>query len=163
MGLNIGYLTGLFGGTPVVPGTAAANQPVVLGASKDIATITSATITTMTGNTVGLHTGTFRVTRGSPVAAAGSIQGDAAALIEGFQAVSGADGTKGVILPTAVAGMIVIIKGTTSAVLKVYPATGAAINGVAANSAMSLASGLVPAIFIADSATQWYTIPLLPS
>jgi hypothetical protein len=130
MGLNIGYLTSLFGGTPVVPGTAAANQPVVLGASKDIATITSATITTMTGNTVGLHTGTWRVTRGSPVAAAGTNQGNAAALSEGFQAVSGADGTKGVILPTAVAGMIVIIKGTTAGVLKVYPATGGQINGV---------------------------------
>lgn len=105
----------------------------------------------------------FRIPVGADVAAAGSAQGDATALVEGFQVVTGADGTKGVILPTAVAGAIVIIKGTTSAVLKVYPATGAAINAVAANSAMSLASGVIPAIFIAKTATQWYTIPLLPS
>lgn len=97
------------------------------------------------------------------VAAAGSAQGDAAALIEGINVVSAADGTKGVILPTAVAGMIVIVKGTAAAVLKIYPATGAAINAVSANGAMSLASGAIPAILVATSATQWYTIPLVPS
>jgi len=105
----------------------------------------------------------FRIPVGADVAAAGSVQGDATALLEGFQVVTGADGTKGVKLPVAVAGAVVIIKGTTSAVLKVWPNTGAAINAVAANSAMSLASGVIPAIFIAKSATQWYTLPLLPS
>jgi len=97
------------------------------------------------------------------VAAAGSAQGDAAALIEGFNIVTGANGTVGVILPTAVAGMEVIIKGTTSGVLKVYPAGSGIINALSASAAISLASGVIPAIFVASSATQWYTIPLVPS
>lgn len=41
----------------VTPGTAAASKAVVLDSSKGIATITSATITTMTGNVVGNVTG----------------------------------------------------------------------------------------------------------
>lgn len=97
------------------------------------------------------------------VTAAGSNQGDAAALARGFNVVTGADGTKGVILPTAAPGLIVTLKGVTAGVLKVYPATGATINGLSANAAISLASGLIPATFQASSATQWYTLPLVPS
>jgi predicted RecA/RadA family phage recombinase len=97
------------------------------------------------------------------VAAAGSVIGDAAALSQGLNIVTGADGTKGVILPVAVPGMTVYLKGTTAGVLKVYPQSGATINALSASAAMSLASGAVPAIFVASSATQWYTIPLLPS
>lgn len=105
----------------------------------------------------------FRIPYNGSVAAAGNSQGTSAAVAEGLSLVSAADGTKGVVLPTAVAGAIVILKGTANAILKVYPASGAAINAVSADSAMSLASGLIPAIFLATSATQWYTIPLLPS
>lgn len=163
MGLNIGYLTSLFGGSPVVPGTGGASQPVVLDSSRNIANINQATIGTVVGNVTGNLTGNHRITVGSDVAATGSVIGDAAALIEGFQVVTGADGTKGVLLPVAVAGMQVMIKGTTSAVLKVWPQTGAQINAVGASTAMSLASGVIPALFVAKSATQWYTFPLLPS
>lgn len=99
----------------------------------------------------------------SAVTAAGSSQSDAAALSEGLNVVTGADGTKGVKLPTAVAGMVVYIKGVTAGVLKVYPATGGAINAVSANGAMSFASGAIPAMLIASSETQWYTFPLVPS
>jgi len=45
----------------------------------------------------------------------------------------------------------------------VYPQTAAAINGITASAAMSLASGLIPATFIASAAGQWYTLPLVPS
>jgi hypothetical protein len=105
----------------------------------------------------------FRIPYNGSVAAAGSVQGDAAALSEGLSVVTGANGTLGVRLPTAVAGAIVIIKGTTAGVLKVWPATGAAINALGSNNSMSFASGAVPAIIIATSSTQWYTFPLLPS
>jgi len=105
----------------------------------------------------------FRIPRNAPVAGAGTVQGDAAALSEGFTTITGANGTVGWRLPTAVAGAIVIIKGTTAGVAKIWPATGAQINAVGTNTAMSLASGAIPAFFIADSTTQWYTIPLLPS
>lgn len=98
----------------------------------------------------------------SSVAATGSVQGDAASILEGLTVVTAADATKGVILPTAIAGARVEVKNGAAAVLKVYPATGAAINAIAANGAISLAAS-VSAIFVATSATQWYTIPLLPS
>lgn len=97
------------------------------------------------------------------VAAAGSVIGDAAALSQGINIVTGADGTKGVILPVARPGAEVIIKGTTAGVLKIYPQSGSTINALSASAAMSLSSGAIPAILIATSATQWYTIPLVPS
>lgn len=98
------------------------------------------------------------------VAAAGSTVTDAAQLSAGFTVVTGADGTKGVKLPaTPTAGTLVIIKGTAAAVLKVWPDAAATINAIGSNGAISLASGAIPAIFIAKSATQWYTLPLVPS
>ena len=99
----------------------------------------------------------------SAVTAAGAVIGDAAQLSQGINVVTGADGTKGVILPVAVPGMQVIVKGVTAGVLKVWPKTGAAINALSASAAMSLASGAIPATFVATSATQWYTLPLVPS
>lgn len=102
------------------------------------------------------------------VAAAGSAQGDAVGITVAAPVnvvhVTGADATKGAILPTAVAGMIVMVKNqdAANAILKVYPATGAAINALAANGAISMAAK-TSAVFMAISATQWFTIPLLPS
>ena len=101
--------------------------------------------------------------KSSTVAAAGSTQGNAAALSDGFNLVSAADGTKGVLLPAAAAGRVVIIKNNTSAqTLKVWPATGDAINAVAANSNDTMA-GLTSWMMIAYDATTWYTVPLLAS
>lgn len=98
------------------------------------------------------------------VAAAGSSVSDAAQLSSGFTVVTGANGTLGVKLPaTPAAGTLVIIKGTTAGVLKVWPDAAATINAIGSNGAISLASGAIPAIFIAKSATQWYTLPLVPS
>lgn len=99
----------------------------------------------------------------SAVTAAGSSASDAAQLSQGLNVVTGADGTKGVILPVAVPGMQVIVKGVTAGVLKVYPKTSSTINALSASAAISLASGAIPAIFVASSATQWYTLPLVPS
>lgn len=97
------------------------------------------------------------------VAATGSVQGDAAAIPTGdFVVVTAADGTKGVILPTPTAGQQILVKNNAAAILKVYPATGGAINGLSANAAISMAAN-TPAIFAASSPTQWFTCPLLPS
>lgn len=102
------------------------------------------------------------------VAAAGSAQGDAGAItVTGPTSVvlaTGADATKGVVLPAPVAGQIVVVKNRDSdnAILKVYPATGGTINALAANGALSMAAK-TSAVFVAFSATQWYTVPLLPS
>lgn len=97
------------------------------------------------------------------VTAAGSVIGDAAQLSQGLNLVTGADGTKGVILPVAVPGMVVIIKGLTSGVLKVWPKTSSQINAVGASTAYSMTTGLMPITLIASSTTQWYTLPLVAS
>lgn len=96
------------------------------------------------------------------VTPAGSAQGDAAATIEGFNVVTGADATKGVILPAALAGMQVLIKNVTAAVLKVYPASGDAINALSANASLNIAASTSVLLTALDT-TTWYSLPLLPS
>ena len=109
-------------------------------------------------------TSNLKIPVNDDVAATGTNLATAAQLSQGFTVVTGANGTVGVKLPaTPVAGTVVIVKGTTAGVLKVYPDAAATINAIGSNGAISLASGAVPAIFIAKSSTQWYTIPLLPS
>jgi hypothetical protein len=97
------------------------------------------------------------------VTAAGSTIADAAQLSQGINVVTGADGTKGVILPVAVPGMQIIVKGVTAGVLKVWPKTGGTINALSASAALSMTTGAMPLTFVATSATQWYTLPLVAS
>jgi hypothetical protein len=100
----------------------------------------------------------FLVPSATP-AAAGNAQGNATAITAMVNGVSAADGTKGVILPTAAAGMAIdIVNRVAGSVLKVYPATGAAINALAANAAFSVAGGALGR-FGATSSTQWYVAP----
>jgi hypothetical protein len=125
----------------------------------DSVTVTGASsLQTVTATTI---TGAIRLPVAA-VAAAGSTQGDAAALAEGINVVSAADGTKGVILPTAVAGMVIIVKNTAAGALKIYPATGGAVNAVAANGAYSI-TNLTSSLLVASSTTQWYSVPLVAS
>jgi hypothetical protein len=100
----------------------------------------------------------------STVAATGSAQADAAALSPGFNLATDADAAKGVILPAAAPGLVVIVKNAdaANAVLKVYPATGDAINAIAANGAYSMAAKTCMMLVAYDS-TTWYTLPLLAS
>jgi hypothetical protein len=56
----------------------------------------------------------------------------------------------------------VIIKNTAAAVLKIWPDAAATINAIGSNGAISIAAS-TSVILVADSTTQWYTIPLLPS
>lgn len=93
------------------------------------------------------------------VAAAGSAQGDATALSGAILYYeTAADGTKGVKLPTPSAGQIVLVYTTVAANgLKVYPASGGAINGGSADAAITM-EGKTLAIFIATSATNWAAI-----
>lgn len=140
-------------------GTGAANQ-LGVGTYMGMATQASASGDDYAYVKLDDYTNLLAVTS---VTAAGSAIGDAAQLSQGLNVVTGADGTKGVILPTAVPGMVVYVKGVTAGVLKIYPKSGSTINALSASAAMSLASGATPAILVASSATQWYTFPLLPS
>lgn len=89
-------------------------------------------------------------------AAAGTNQGTATALTKNLNAVTAADGTKGVALPVGAAGdEIIIINTDASSVLKVYPETGGAINGGSANASVSVGPGR-GASFVCTAALTWY-------
>lgn len=117
-------------------GTAVASKALALGATKNIDTLL--------------------VDVAAP-GAAGNTQGNAQAMTADTNLATGADGTKGVKLPTAVAGRRLLVKNTDpTGILKVYPATGAGINGLGANAAISLPPGCL-ALFLAETATVWWT------
>lgn len=81
------------------------------------------------GNVTGDITGTV-VQPVSAVAAAGTNLATAAALSAGINVVSGADGTKGVALPTAVAGTTIMVYSSAATNgLVVYANTSDTING----------------------------------
>jgi hypothetical protein len=89
------------------------------------------------------------------IAAAGSAQGDAEALTGSFNTVTGADGTKGVVLPAARAGLKVdVYNSVATNGLKVYPATGDDINDGTTNAAITI-EGKTLASFTAVDATTW--------
>uniref|UniRef100_A0A6M3XW23 Uncharacterized protein n=3 Tax=viral metagenome TaxID=1070528 RepID=A0A6M3XW23_9ZZZZ len=106
--------------------------------------------------------GTMPIIPTATVAALGANQGDAAAITTGFTLVSGADATKGVKLPAAAAGLTAIVVNNAAAVLKVWPNTDDAINGLGANNNIAMAANTA-ATYVAYDATTWYTIPTVPS
>jgi hypothetical protein len=114
-----------------------------------------------TGGFTGTLTGDIVIPTAT-VAAAGTTAANAGVLTTGFTLVSAADATKGVVLPAAAAGKVVIIKNSAAAVLKIWPATGDGINAIAVDSAFSIAA-TVSVILVAYDATTWYSVPLLPS
>lgn len=95
------------------------------------------------------------------VAAAGTVQGDAAAITTGFTLVTGSTNA-GVKLPAAAAGLVVIIKNNVAGNMKVWPNTSDAINAIAADSAYTMAT-VTSAMFVAYDAVTWYSIPLVAS
>lgn len=92
------------------------------------------------------------------VSAAGSTQGTATALMANINNVTTvAAAADGVRLPTAVAGMRILVRNSDSAdTLKIYPATGGQINALGSNAAFSLTAGSTIELF-ASTATQWFT------
>ena len=107
------------------------------------------------GENSSLAWGPSGVTTG--ITAAGSTQGTATALTTGFNVVSTVAASTGVVFPTAVAGMRILVINLGANALSVYPASGGAINSIATNGAYSLAVG-ARLEFIATSTTQWYTL-----
>lgn len=132
-------------------------------------TITGATVSggTISGATISSPTITGAIVSGpvTTVAAAGSTNADAAAISAATYicVVTAADATKGVILPAMVDGQTIKVKNNAAAVLKVYPFSGAAINGLTATTgSLNMAANTI-ADFTRTSSTQIYSTPLLPS
>ena len=92
------------------------------------------------------------------VNAAGTTQATATALVSNINNVTVVTAAAaGVRLPTAVAGMRILIRNSDSAdTLSIYPATGGTINALSANAAFTLAAGSTTEL-MATTATQWYT------
>ena len=99
---------------------------------------------------------------GGSLAAAGSAQTDAAAVVSSITIVTAADGTKGVILPAAQPGESCVLFNNAGSTLKVYPPTGSAISvaGTGLGSANAAFSQLTYkcTLYVCQSSTQWLAI-----
>lgn len=130
----------------------------ITGAAISGGTVSGATLTTptLTGASVSLDV--------AKPAAAGSTRADATALTASFSWVTGADATKGVVLPAPTAGRMIAVKNddTANAVLKVYAPGSAKINGVAGTTAFSMAAKTA-GWFVAYDTTDWFSVPLVAS
>jgi sugar lactone lactonase YvrE len=155
--------------------TSTATQTVSLGAG---ATVSGST-KTMNIGTAGVSGSTTTISIGSAVSgatstttlnglvidsisaavsAAGTTQGTATGLVSNINNVTVVTAAAaGVRLPTAVAGMRILIRNSDSAdTLSIYPATGGTINALAANAAFTIIAGATTEL-VATTATQWYT------
>ena len=92
------------------------------------------------------------------VSAAGTTQGTATGLVSNINNVTVvATGATGVRLPTAVAGMRILVRNSDSAdTLSIYPATGGTINALGTNTAFTIIAGATIEL-VATTTTQWYT------
>ena len=140
--------------------TKAAGSFTTVAATGAITGASLATTGALSGTTVTSSAGFIMPS--ATVAAAGSTQANAAAIATGFTLVSAADATKGILLPAAAAGLTCVIKNNAAAVLKVWPASGDAINAIAVDSTYVLAS-LTSTLLVAYDSTTWYSVPLLAS
>ncbi len=147
-------------------GIAYSDPALTSGTTVDGATINSSPIggtTPAAGAFTTVNASTALGMTSGTVAAAGSTNADATPITTPGVLVTAGDATKGAILPALDAGKMVFVKNGAAAVLKIYPPAGAQINALTATTgAISLAAN-VSAIFWFYSATQVYTIPLLPS
>jgi hypothetical protein len=94
---------------------------------------------------------------GTGISANGTTQAQATAITKEMNIVSTVLTTQGVVLPTAIAGMVITITNTSANSLLVYPAVNGIINTQSANAAYSQPSGATLQ-FIAPTTTQWYTV-----
>jgi len=181
--INAGNLTV---GTTTVSGTLTSSSTTTLATSTGAQTVSLGAGATVSGSTKTLNIGTAGVSGSTTainigsavsgatstttlsglvinsitaaVSAAGATQATATALVSNINNVTVvAVGAAGVRLPTAVAGMRILIRNSDSAdVLSIYPATGGQINALGTNVASTLVAGLTTEL-VATTTTQWYT------
>lgn len=92
----------------------------------------------------------------SSVSAAGTTQGTGTALTSDYNIVTTVAASAGVVLPTATIGRRIIVVNKGLNALSVYPASGATIDALSANAAISIpVAGWME--FNASTTTQWYS------
>jgi hypothetical protein len=94
---------------------------------------------------------------GASISANGSISTDATVLGNTVNIITSVSSGQGVILPTAIAGMTIYITNTSTDSLLVYPASGATINELSTNAALTQSSKAT-LHYVAASSTQWYSV-----
>jgi hypothetical protein len=140
----------------VTPGTAAASKALVMDASNNMLTGPNIFIGTTVSATTLVSSVSMRYGATSE-AAAGSVQGDATATAYTVTLVTGADGTKGVILGSQASGYMQVIINNAGSALKVYPQSSGQIDALGVNVAFSVPANKT-AIFFASSTTQWWSM-----
>jgi hypothetical protein len=90
------------------------------------------------------------------VTAAGTTQGTATALTSDVNIITTAAAGTGVVVPGATSGKYAVVVNRGANALNVYPSTGHAFDGLAANTAISLpVNGFIE--MFGSSTTQWHT------
>lgn len=89
--------------------------------------------------------------------AAGSTQGTATVIANDMNIIATANVGEGVVLPIAVAGMMLTVTNTTANTVKVYPSLGAQINLLGSDIPVEQVSNLTLQ-YIAPVSGQWYTV-----
>ena len=106
---------------------------------------------TINGNAQLLGSVTYGITT---LSAAGTTQGTATALTEPVNVVTGGTANQGVVLPTAAAGLTIVVQNTTSVDLKLYPNSSDTINGGSADAAITLPANTTITV-TCKNATDW--------
>jgi len=147
--------TGLTGATGSAGSAAGSNTQVQFNDASAFGADANLTYNKTTGSlSVG---GNYLRSVQTGVSAAGSTQGTATALTKDINVVSTVSAGQGVVLPTAVAGMMISVTNTSANSVLVYPATGGAINTLATNAGFTHTAGAT-LLYIAPTSTQWYTV-----
>lgn len=128
------------------------------------ANVSGATLFGSTVSAAGNITGANLITNnytfvsvGTGLTATGTTQGTGLALTKSFNEVTTvASSANSVVLPTAVAGMSVVIRNASANILNVFPATGASIDTLAINTANTVSANTT-AQYWAISTTKWYS------
>ncbi len=165
LGSTVTTVTGLTSVTSTtfvgsLTGAATTAATVTTAAQPNITSVGTLSTVTVSGNVSAgnvIATGYHIRSVGTGISAAGTTQGTATALTKEFNQVTTVSSNQGVVLPTAVAGMAIVITNTSANSLNVYPASGAAINTLSANAAVTQAAGSTLQ-FVAMTSTQWYTV-----
>jgi len=91
------------------------------------------------------------------ISASGSTQGTGTILTKQINVVPTVAAGQGVVLPVAVAGMIIFITNTSANTLLAYPPSGGTINTLAVNAGLSMPPGSTLQ-YLAPTTSQWYTV-----
>lgn len=157
LGTGIGTVTNGFGAGATVSGSTKTLNIGTAGLSGSTTAINIGSAVSGATSTTTLS-GLVIDSISAAVSAAGATQATATALVSNINNVTVvAAAADGVRLPTAVAGMRILIRNSDALdTLKIYPATGGQINALGANTASTLVAGMTIEL-MATTATQWYT------